>query len=85
MIHSKTIIVDGQWGTIGSMNFDNRSMAFNNESNIVFLDKRLGAEMDSTFFNDLRYAREIHLAEFKKRGRWQRLIEGVAAALSRLL
>jgi len=85
MIHAKTIIVDGQWGTIGSMNFDNRSMAFNNESNIVFLDKRLGAEMDSTFFNDLRYSREIKLDEFKRRGRWERLLEGGASTLSRVL
>jgi cardiolipin synthase A/B len=85
MIHSKTIIADGAWGTIGSMNFDNRSMAFNNESNIVFLDRPLGAQMDSTFFDDLKYAREIHLDEFKKRSRWMRLIEGGAATLSRLL
>jgi cardiolipin synthase A/B len=85
MIHSKTIIADGAWGTIGSMNFDNRSMAFNNESNIVFLDKPLGAQMDSTFFDDLKHAREIHLEEFKKRSRWMRLIEGGAATLSRLL
>jgi len=85
MIHSKTIIADGIWGTIGSMNFDNRSMAFNNESNIVFLDRGLGAEMDSTFFNDLQHSREIKLDEFRQRGRWARLLEGGAAALSRLL
>lgn len=85
MIHAKTIIVDGIWGTIGSMNFDNRSLAFNNESNIVFLDKPLGAEMDSTFFNDLKHSREIKLADFRRRGRWARLLEGGAATLSRLL
>ena len=85
MIHAKTIVADGAWGTIGSMNFDNRSMAFNNESNIVFLDKRLGANMDSTFFDDLRHSREITLDEFKKRSRWARLIESAAATLSRVL
>jgi cardiolipin synthase len=85
MIHSKTIIADGVWGSIGSMNFDNRSMAFNNESNLVFLDRRLGAEMDSTFFDDLRHSREIKLDEVKRRGRWSRLIEGGAAMLGRLL
>ena len=85
MIHAKTIIVDGAWGTIGSMNFDNRSMAFNNESNMVFLDAPLGAQMDSTFFNDLKHSREIKLAEFKQRSRWARLIESGAATLSRLL
>jgi hypothetical protein len=41
--------------------------------------------MDSTFFDDLKHAREIHLAEFKKRSRWIRLVEGGAAMLSRLL
>lgn len=85
MIHSKTIIADGIWGTIGSMNFDNRSMAFNNESNLVFLDAPLGAQMDSTFMNDLAHSREIHIDEFRRRGRGERLLEGVAAALSRVL
>jgi phosphatidylserine/phosphatidylglycerophosphate/cardiolipin synthase-like enzyme len=60
-------------------------MAFNNESNIVFLDKPLGAEMDTTYFNDLKHSREIKLDEFKRRGRWERLIEGAAATLSRIL
>ena len=85
MIHSKTIIADGIWGTIGSMNFDNRSMAFNNESNIVFLDTTLGAEMNATFMADLTHAKEIKLEEFKRRGRWARLLEGVAATMSRIL
>jgi cardiolipin synthase len=85
MIHSKTIIADGIWGTIGSMNFDNRSMAFNNESNLVFLDPVLGAEMNATFMADLAHAKEIKLAEFRQRGRWERVLEGASALLSRLL
>ena len=85
MIHSKTIIADGLWGTVGSMNFDNRSMAFNNESNLVFLDRTLGAEMDSTFLADLAHSKEIKLDEFQRRGRWERLLEGAAAMVSRLL
>src|SRR4051812_42759310 len=85
MIHSKTIIADGIWGTIGSMNFDNRSMAFNNESNLVFLDSGVGAQMNATFMADLGHSREIKLEEFQRRGRWERLLEGAAASVSRLL
>jgi cardiolipin synthase len=85
MIHSKTMITDGVWGTIGSMNFDNRSMAFNNESNLVILDAGFGAQMNATFMSDLAHAREIKLDEFRKRGRWERLLEGAAATISRLL
>ena len=85
MIHSKTIVADGSWGTIGSMNFDNRSMAFNNESNLVFLDSPLGLQMNATFMTDLAQAKEIKLDEFRRRGRWERLREGASALLSRLL
>jgi cardiolipin synthase len=85
MIHSKTIVVDGLWSSVGSMNFDNRSLAFNNESNLVVLDPTFGATMDSTFFDDLRHAKEISLAEFRKRSPWERLLETGAVMLSRLL
>src|SRR3954464_5429288 len=85
MIHSKTIVVDGLWSAVGSMNFDNRSLAFNNESDLVVLDPGFGAAMDSTFFDDLRHAKEISLAEFRKRSPWERLLETGAVMLSRLL
>ena len=85
MIHSKTFIADGIWGTIGSMNFDNRSLAFNNESNLVFLDPVQGAQLDSTFFDDLTRSKEIILSEFQKRPWYDHVIENGAALLSRLL
>jgi cardiolipin synthase len=85
MIHSKTIAVDGVWSSVGSMNFDNRSLSFNNESNLVILDPQFGAAMDSTFLEDLRHSKEITLAEFRKRSPWERLLELAAVALSRVL
>ena len=85
MLHAKTFVVDGFWATIGSLNFDNRSIAFNNESNLVTLDSAVGARMDSIFLADLRYSREIKLAEFRERPRTRRLLEWSANLLSRLL
>lgn len=85
MIHSKTFIADGIWGTVGSMNFDNRSLAFNNESNLVFLDAGQGAKLDSTFFDDLSRSKEIILSEFEKRPWYDHVLENGAALLSRLL
>ena len=41
MLHHKTMVVDGIWATIGTTNFDNRSFAFNEESNITFVDRAL--------------------------------------------
>ena len=85
MMHSKTFIVDSMWGSIGSMNFDNRSLAFNNESSFVFLDAPFGAQMDSTFADDLTRSKEIILSEFVKRPWYNHVIETGAGLLSRLL
>jgi cardiolipin synthase len=85
MMHAKTIIADGIWGTIGSLNFDNRSLAFNNESNIVVWDRAFGALMDSTFLEDLALTREITLDQFERRPMTERLLELASTVLSRLL
>ena len=85
MIHSKTFVIDGMWSTVGSLNFDNRSLAFNNESNLVVLDPAIGAQMDSLFTEDLRYSAEITLPRWRERGRGERLMEWGANLLSRML
>jgi cardiolipin synthase len=84
-MHSKTFVVDGMWGSIGSMNFDNRSLAFNNESNLVFLDSAQGTQMNATFMDDLTRAKEIRLEEFQRRPWYDRLIESGASLFSRVL
>jgi cardiolipin synthase len=85
MMHAKSIVVDGIWSTVGSMNFDNRSMAFNNESNFVAYDRTVGATMDSLFLDDLKYSKEIDLAEFRRRPWYHRPLELGATLLSRVL
>jgi cardiolipin synthase len=85
MIHSKTIVADGVWSSVGSMNFDNRSMSFNNESNLVVLDSTFGRQMDSVFMDDLRYAKEIKLDTFKRRSVWAKFMESASSAIARLL
>jgi cardiolipin synthase A/B len=85
MMHAKTFIVDGVWGSIGSMNFDNRSLAFNNESNFVFIDRGFGAELDATFMDDLTRSKEITLTEFRRRPWHHKMLEWGAGLLSRIL
>ncbi len=85
MMHSKTIVVDGVWSGMGSLNFDNRSMSFNNESMIVALDKDIGAKMDSVFLEDLKYSTEMKLETFRKRPLMGRILEWGAQKLRRVL
>ena len=85
MMHSKTFVVDGLWSTVGSLNFDNRSLAFNNESNLVMLDEALGTQMDSIFLADLRSSKEITMADVNARNWIQRGLEWGATILARML
>ncbi|MGH7615946.1 MAG: phospholipase D-like domain-containing protein [Gemmatimonadaceae bacterium] len=85
MMHAKTIVVDGVWATVGSMNFDSHSLAFNDESNLIVVDRRFAARMDSVFVDDLRYATEMTPERLRARPWWERLLEDGAVLLARIL
>jgi cardiolipin synthase A/B len=85
MIHSKSLVADGIWSCVGSMNFDNRSMSFNDESLLVALDRGIGAKMDSIFMDDLKWSKEIKLDEFRKRPLSSKILEWGAQKLRRVL
>jgi cardiolipin synthase len=85
MMHAKTIVVDGLFTAVGSMNFDNRSIAFNNEAQIVALDPGIGQQMDQIFLDDLKYSDEIKLDTFRKRPWTGKVLEWGAQQLRRIL
>lgn len=74
-IHSKAIVIDGDWSIIGSANMDNRSRKLNEEDIFGVLDKVLGATLERTFLEDLSHAKQIDLAEWKKRSIGERIRE----------
>lgn len=85
MMHAKTIVVDGRWCGVGSMNADNRSLSFNEETVFLALDPGAAAVVEGHFMDDLEHSREIRLAEFEQRGNWERLKENVCYAFWRVL
>jgi cardiolipin synthase len=76
-LHSKSIVVDGVWSSIGSTNFDWRSFVHNNEISVCVIGEEFAVAMNRTFDADLRDSREITLAAWKKRGLKERLKEMV--------
>jgi cardiolipin synthase len=84
-LHAKTFVVDGVWFTVGSMNFDNRSMVLNDEATLMVLDQTAGQNMNRIFLDDLRHADEITLERFRRRSWLQRIAEWGANSLTRLL
>jgi cardiolipin synthase len=84
-LHAKTFVADGLWATIGSMNFDNRSLTLNDESTLMVLDEEVGKRMNNVFLADLKQAEEITLERFRQRAWTQRILEQAASLIQRLL
>jgi cardiolipin synthase len=85
MMHAKSFVVDGCWSSIGTMNFDNRSLAFNDESNLLVLDDGFGATVRETFLDDLTRSKEVTLEEFRRRPAKERVYEWAASRIARVL
>ena len=81
MFHTKLMVVDGCWTTVGSANFDNRSFRLNDEANINILDRRFGAEQVATFDADRARAREVTFADWRGRSLPQKMIDRTFAML----
>jgi cardiolipin synthase len=84
-LHAKTFVADGCWVSVGSMNFDNRSLALNDEASIMALDPVAGKTMETLFFDDLRHAVEIDLRGFRRRPWTEPVSEWGANLLTRVL
>jgi cardiolipin synthase len=85
MMHAKTVTVDGIWSIVGTMNFDNRSFALNDESVLMTHDGRVASTIERHYLDDLTLCKEITLAEWRKRPLLDRVKERGATLFSRLL
>jgi len=77
MIHAKLLIVDGEWVSVGSSNFDYRSMRLNDESNLNVLDRNFAQGQLAIFQQDKLRSKRVDLARWTRRP----LTEKLAAPL----
>jgi cardiolipin synthase len=82
MLHTKAMVVDGIWTTIGSINFDTRSMRKNAEANIVIYDRGFASVVEEAVTRDLSRSQELTRKAWKKRGMWERVRETFASLFS---
>lgn len=85
MIHAKTLVADGRWVSIGSMNLDARSFVHNDEVNLLAWDAEAARAVEALFLQDLRHARAIESAAFSRRPWRERLGERFARMLTMFL
>lgn len=75
VLHSKTVVIDGVWTAIGSSNFDQRSIVFNDEVDAIVLGSATSQIMQGMFEDDIRNANRIDLAAWNDRPFWEKVEE----------
>jgi cardiolipin synthase len=65
--HCKYLLVDDCWASVGSANFDNRSLSLNEEANLNVLDKEWVAAHSRIFEEDRAHSREVTLRDWQRR------------------
>jgi cardiolipin synthase A/B len=83
MYHTKVMIVDDVWASVGSTNFDSRSFRLNDEANLNILDPGFAREQAAVFEEDRARSALITLAMWNSRARSEKL-KGRLAGLLRL-
>ena len=72
--HTKIILVDGKFCTIGSANLNSRSLKWDREVNAVVIDKGITKELDTIFENQKKKCFKLTEEKWNKwRTPWQKL------------
>ena len=79
MMHSKTVVVDGRFSVVGSSNMDVRSKELNQENVLGILDIGFAQQLEASYLEDLKRAKEMNLDEWRRRGPLKRLTERVSS------
>jgi len=67
MLHAKTMVVDGAWASVGSVNFDNRSFQLHDEATLCVQSQELAALLTETFEADLRRSEPLVAERWRER------------------
>jgi len=65
--HNKAMVVDTKICTLGTSNFDVRSLYYNYEVNAIIYDELTSAKMEGLFYDDMAVSRLLTLDEYNER------------------
>ncbi|MFW5740284.1 MAG: phospholipase D-like domain-containing protein [Myxococcota bacterium] len=75
MMHTKIVLVDDVLAVVGSANFNQRSMRWDDEVCLVVLDADVVETLRRDLREDLGRSREVTLEKWRRRPWWQRVHE----------
>ena len=85
MMHAKVMTVDGRIATVGSTNFNQRSMQHDEEANVVLVDEDIVGVLDDQLDDDLTKSIELDPARWADRGLPQKMAEKVTTVVEKWL
>ena len=85
LLHSKTMVIDGVWSTIGSTNLDNRSFAVNDELNLIVYSRPVAQRLEQIFADDVALSRPVTYTAWRDRGIASKILEVMALPIRDLL
>lgn len=85
MLHAKSMIIDDNFVTAGSTNFDFRSFENNFECNMMIYDIDTNRKMREIFFEDVESCTKLTFNQWKKRPRLQRTLESLVRLMAPIL
>ena len=84
MLHAKVMTVDGLVANIGSANLNARSVTWDEEINLVVLDRELVDDLNAQFDDDLQRSVRIERTRWRRRSIAQHALESVVSLGRRL-
>jgi cardiolipin synthase A/B len=85
MLHAKTLVVDGAWASVGTVNFDNRSFQLHDEVTLCAWDREFAGLLREEFDRDQARSERIDPERWRARGLHHRVREGATRLLRREL
>ncbi|MGH2961606.1 MAG: phospholipase D-like domain-containing protein [Solirubrobacterales bacterium] len=85
MLHAKSLVVDGVWASVGTVNFDNRSFQLHDEVTLCVWDETFAGRLREAFERDLERSEEIDADGWDGRPPHRRLAEAATTLLRREL
>ena len=81
VVHTKALLVDMEFVSLGSYNIDHRSLVYNLELVVNALDREYNAKVAAMLEADMAAAQEIRWDDFRRRSLLERLLERLAYSL----
>ncbi|MCD1260320.1 cardiolipin synthase [Paenibacillus athensensis] len=84
-LHAKTLVIDGEVASVGTANFDIRSLRLNFETTALVYDQETAEELERIFAEDVKDCSELTQRDYAERSVRVRFLESISKLVSPIL